>query len=127
VKLDKDGEFIICDEPRGRGRCGGRVLRVQPEDGRLVPLLLPGWERGDDGVYHEPPNDFKRRQLGYPARSLPERLTRTRNSGQSWLSPMLLAGPVEVRCSDCQRTHPIAAMDYGLSNSKGSMITEKRA
>ena len=35
--LDKAGEFVICDEPRGAGRCGGRLLRVQPEDDRRVP------------------------------------------------------------------------------------------
>jgi hypothetical protein len=68
-RLDKAGEYVICYELRGGGRCGGRLFQVELEGGRRVPHTLPGWEPGSDGVFHEPPNDFDRRQRGYRARS----------------------------------------------------------
>jgi hypothetical protein len=126
VKLDKVGEYIICDSPRGGGFCGGRIARVQPEGDKRVLAVLPGWERSNDGTWHEPPNDVRRRQLGHPARSLPRRLTGTHGALASWRFPMLHGG-ARLMCSDCQAVHDIRPKMFGLAPAGDvSMITEKR-
>jgi hypothetical protein len=128
VRLDRAGEFIICGSPRGAGWCGGRIARIQPDDGRRVLLALPGWHRGDDGIWHEPPNDFARRtRFGHGARALPKKVTGTHNAGPSWASPMFADGPERFRCPDCQTVQSIAPAQFGLGLAAFSMITEPRS
>ena len=110
ARFDKAEEYIIC-EPLGHGRCGGRLARADDEGGRRVLRVLPGWERGDDRIWHEPPNDFARRQRGFRARPLPARSViaiadvppRPVAVPLPRLSGSLVDRPEAVRPSPCQR------------------------
>jgi len=123
-RWDKEREYLICDAPRGRGRCGGRLgRRVLQSDGSDALGMLPGWERGN-GVWHEPPHDFSRRQHGYRPRPLPGKVSeKKRDRGESSIVPMFpLDGPLRVRCSDCQTEHGLRADLLGVSRAPAASV-----
>ena len=126
ARLDRTGDHIVCGLMRGDGVCGGRIAAIRSEKAKRVLAVLPGWDRSPDGVYHEPPNDFVRRQRGYRPRRLPTRLTGTHNRAESYLTPVfpLDGQPIMLRCPDCQVVHAIRRDDFKLGQGgEGSMVT----
>lgn len=118
---EKDG-WLICDEPRGGGRCRGRIAsidemeRLAPDAGGVGRVLhiLPGWQRDRNRVWHEPPNAINRRQRGYPPRLLPGSVSGMKRSrGPSYKAPMFeptrRGWLIKLRCSDCQHVHELDA------------------
>lgn len=127
LHIDKADEYLICGAQHGRGSCGGRIAHVIEESGHRVLETMPGWDRGDDGVWHEPPHDAKRRWDGHSPRRLPRSITGgAPNRGPSLFRPLFPfdGSPIRLRCSDCNTVHPIRLHDFGFANSEGSVNTQ---
>jgi hypothetical protein len=125
-RWDKDREYVICGAPRGSGFCGGRVGRRVLDDAEADLFgILPGWERGRDGVWHEPRHDHDRRLRGYAPRPLPGSVSgKKRNRGESYFTPLFPEDGLPVRCSDCRTEHRLEAAALGVvPYPSGSVVT----
>jgi hypothetical protein len=102
---DKAGKYLICDEPRGAGRCGGRIaIAITHEFYPVEWGILPGWLGSDDLIWHEPPRAFQRRMEGHEPNRPPKWLTGLHNVRQGYVLPIF---DVLLRCPDCQTVHEI--------------------